>query len=135
MSGIVHLATLLRSMSPKVLEGEFVFLSFANCTYGAHAHLAPIGGFIEAEGLTLIVPRVQADSHQLSYDGVFCCISLHVHSSLSAVGLTAAVADALTVENISANVVAAYYHDHVFVPAQRTQDALAALQRLSQNPN
>jgi hypothetical protein len=46
------------------------------------------------------------------------------------VGLTAAVSAALTREGISANVIAAYYHDHIFVPeadAERALDALRAL--------
>ena len=51
-------------------------------------------------------------------------------SSLEAVGLTAAVAGALAAEGISANVVAAFHHDHVFVPAGRAAEAMACLARL-----
>jgi hypothetical protein len=57
-------------------------------------------------------------------------ITLRVHSSLAAVGLTAAVAAALSDHGISANVVAAYCHDHIFVPADRAEEALAALRSL-----
>jgi hypothetical protein len=53
-----------------------------------------------------------------------------VHSSLEAVGLTAAVAGALTAAGISANVVAAFHHDHVFVPADRAEAAMAQLDLL-----
>ncbi len=58
-------------------------------------------------------------------------ITLNVHSALEAVGLTAAVATALTREGISANVVAAYYHDHIFVPEVDAERALEALRALS----
>ena len=61
---------------------------------------------------------------------MFCCIVLTVHSSLNAVGLTAAVAGALAAAGISANVVAAHYHDHIFVPSERAVDALAVLEQL-----
>jgi hypothetical protein len=58
-------------------------------------------------------------------------ISLDVHSSLEAVGLTAAFATALGNEGISANVIAAYYHDHIFVPTADAERAVAALKALS----
>ena len=59
---------------------------------------------------------------------VFRLISLHVHSSLDAVGLTAAFSTALGNAGISANVVAAYYHDHIFVPTDKADKALNVLQ-------
>jgi hypothetical protein len=58
---------------------------------------------------------------------VFRRIALGVQSSLEAVGLTAAVAGALARQGISANMVAAFHHDHVFVPADRAEEALACL--------
>ena len=58
-------------------------------------------------------------------------ITLQVHSSLTAVGLTARVADALAEAGISANMVAAIHHDHVFVPWERREESLAILHRLS----
>ena len=53
--------------------------------------------------------------------------SLMIHSSLDAVGLTAAVASRLADHGISANVVAGYYHDHIFVPVEAAEQALGAL--------
>ena len=58
-------------------------------------------------------------------------ITLDVHSSLEAVGLTAAVSAALAEENISCNVVAAYYHDHLFVPVADAERAMETLMRLT----
>lgn len=131
MSGIVALGDLLASMAPVLQEGEFAFVTFPGSSYGAHAELSPIAAFAEDEGLTLIVPCQRACDAGLDFDGAFRRITLTVHSSLEAVGLTAAVAEALTRRGISANVVAAFYHDHVFVPAKRADEALLALEALA----
>jgi len=50
-----------------------------------------------------------------------------VHSSLLAVGLTAAVSGLLAQHNISANLIAAYHHDHVLVPAERAEESMKLL--------
>lgn len=131
MSGIKELDTLLASMSPKLQQGQFVFCTvkknLENCL-----HLNPIATFVEPEGLTLVIEKHQAESAKMQFDGVFKQITLMVHSSLSAVGLTAAVANKLAEKGISANVVAAYYHDHIFVPESMAEAALLALQEFSQ---
>jgi len=126
----VDLTVLLSSLSPQLTAGEFVFCTLENGRYGDHAHLSPLAAIQEKEGLTLILPREHAHEAGFSYDAVFSCITLGVHSSLNAVGLTAAVAGVLASEGISANVVAAWYHDHIFVPFERTKDAMAVLAQL-----
>ena len=93
--------------------------------------LEPLCLFVEEESVTVIVPKSQADSLGLPYSTTFAWITLTVHSSLEAVGLTAAVASALAKSNISCNVVAAYYHDHLFVPAQDAARAMDVLQALT----
>ncbi|PFH11848.1 hypothetical protein BCF11_4314 [Collimonas sp. PA-H2] len=132
MSAITDLDTLLGSMSPIASDGRFVFCCIADGRYGVHADLAPLASFQEKEGLTLILPQPAADRAGLAYEGVFAMITLSVHSSLAAVGLTAAVAAELTKAGISANVLAAFFHDHIFVPAARTSEAVAALSALAQ---
>ncbi len=80
--------------------------------------------------MTVILTREQADGLSLPYSVVCAWITLTVHSSLQAVGLTAAVSRALAEAEISCNVVAAYYHDHLFVPVEdggRAMVVLAAL--------
>jgi len=62
--------------------------------------------------------------------GQWARISLGVHSSLDAVGLTAALSRALAEAGISANVVAGLNHDHIFVPWDRRAEALTVLQGL-----
>ena len=90
-----------------------------------------MASFVEREGLTLVLPSEAAERASLAFEGVFRQITLSVHSSLEAVGLTAAVAAKLTAKGISANVIAAYYHDHIFVPADKAQAAFRALQEFS----
>ncbi len=130
MVGIVALDKLLSSMSPEVQSGEFVFCTVSG-VLADYAHLNPVGSFIESEGLTLILPVDTAIQENLSFEGRFSQITLTVHSSLEAVGLTAAIANKLASYNISANVVAAYYHDHVFVQTEKVEQAMAALKEFS----
>lgn len=127
MTGEKDLQKLLSSMSPRLLDGEFVFCSFKDARYGDFAELQPVACCAEAEGLTLVIPKTHADGKGLGYDCVLRGITLGVHSSLEAVGLTAAVATRLADEGISANVVAGYYHDHIFVQSECAQRAIAIL--------
>ena len=129
MGGSKDLDYLLSEASPVLDPEQYVFVC-RPATYGDHADWQPIASFSESEGLTLVLRQEIADAHAQSYDGVFKKITLEVHSSLSAVGLTAKVAERLAANNISANVFAAFYHDHIFVPvadADRAMSALAAL--------
>lgn len=127
MSGETNLDILLKSMSPHLNEDEFVFVSIENGRYGQLGELAPIAMFIEDEGMTLVVPKATADDNGFSYDSTFCCITLTIHSSLDAVGLTAAFASKLAEKDISANVIAGYYHDHIFVQSEKSEQAMSAL--------
>lgn len=127
MSGITDLAILLREMRPVLQPEEFCFCTHPGGDLAACLALDPLGLFREAEGWSLILSRETAERAGLACSAPLRLITLCVHSSLEAVGLTAAVAARLAQEGISANVVAAYHHDHVFVPAARANDALAAL--------
>ena len=126
MSGIADLETLLREMRPDLRPGNYVYCRVPADDTG-WLSLNPLGVFREDEGMTLILDKADADKAELAYGPVMRCITLTVHSALEAVGLTAAVAVALTRHGISANVVAAYHHDHIFVPADDAERALAAL--------
>jgi hypothetical protein len=130
MTGIKDIHQLLKRISPVLHKGEFVFYSFASGEYGDWQDLKPTAAFLEKEGLTLVISRQNADQHRLSYSGVFKMITLQVHSSLEAVGLTAAVTTALSKKNIPANVMAGFYHDHIFVPSAKANEAVAALKDL-----
>lgn len=128
MSGETNLAKLLKNMKPELNTGEYVYCLAPS--FEAAAALNPLFIFRENEGITVILSKEQADAERLSYPSVCAWITLTIHSSLEAVGLTAAFSKALTEANISCNVVAAYYHDHIFVPikdAKRAMDVLLAL--------
>ncbi|OIN08529.1 ACT domain-containing protein [Oceanisphaera psychrotolerans] len=130
MPGIVELDELLTSMSPEIQEGEYVFCTVEG-DYSDYVQLNPLACFREAEGLTLILCAETAQQAGLTFDARFRQITLTVHSSLEAVGLTAAVAEKLASNGISANVVAAYYHDHVFVQSEKAEAALSALKEFA----
>lgn len=129
MTGETDLQKLIQGMKPKLNEGEFVFC-IVESSQSANT-LNPLSTFQEAEGITVIIPKQQADNAALPYSIVCAWITLTVHSSLEAVGLTAAVSKALTDANISCNVIAAYYHDHIFVPVEDAKRAIAVLTNLS----
>ncbi|MGX9462600.1 ACT domain-containing protein [Shewanella sp. A14] len=126
MVGETNLTALLASMSPVLLDDEYVFCSVQG-QYGDYQALSPLATFRESEGLTLVVTKAAAVAEGLSFESVFKGITLTVHSSLDAVGLTAAVAAKLTEKGISANVIAAYYHDHIFVQSEKAVLAIEAL--------
>jgi len=127
MAGEEDLDKLLVLLQPSLLPGDFVFCTAANLKYGDLAELQPIASYQEEEGLTLVIDKQAADDAGLVYESVFNCITLLVHSSLNAVGLTAAVSGRLAANGISANMIAAYHHDHVFVPKDKAQLALQLL--------
>lgn len=127
MTGIKELQTLLANVDPVLDERSFVFCTFPDFNSDDICRLNPIGMFQEKEGVTLIITKQQAIDSHIDYESVYKLISLNVHSSLDAVGLTAAFSAKLAEKNISANVVAAYYHDHIFVPEEKAEQALIAI--------
>lgn len=128
MSGETNLSRLLRTMQPVLQPGEYVFCNLPGENLPADLH--PLGAFHEAEGWTVIVSRSEADARAWPFEYVASQITLEVHSDLAAVGLTAAVSSALAEAGISCNVVAAYFHDHLFVPSGEAQHAMRALEKL-----
>ena len=131
MTAETDLATLIRNLKPRLRPATYVFCSLAEGNYGALAHTDPVACIAETEGLTLVMTQASADREGLTYEGSFRCIGLEVHSHLEAVGLTAAIAGELATHGISANVVAAYHHDHVFVPSRHAEEALLLLEAMS----
>jgi uncharacterized protein len=130
MAGETDLTQLLKTMKPVLRQGEYVFCTLPNATH-CPPHLDPVGYFKEDEGLTLMLLKPQADAAGLAYTAVFALISLTVHSSLEAVGFMAAIATHLASHGISVNPVSAFYHDHLFVPANDAEQAMALLQSLT----
>ena len=83
--------------------------------------------FREDEGISLVLPLDDARAFQLPCHMPMRRITLGVFSALDGVGLTAAVAGALAARGIACNVIAAFHHDHIFVPEAEADAAMAAL--------
>ncbi|WPO89431.1 ACT domain-containing protein [Chryseobacterium sp. HR92] len=129
MTGEKDLAVLLQNMELVLNTGEYVF--------GAVENLSEIPDiekvlffFREAEAVTIVLRKEVADEWSITYSYIASWITLNIHSSLEAVGLTAAFANALKHENISCNVVAAYFHDHIFIAKEDAEKAMKTLNAL-----
>jgi hypothetical protein len=118
---------LIKNMSPELSENEYVF-----CTINQDVDIKfmPKMIFREKEGTTLILEKKQADEYNLEYASVWKLITLNVNSDLEAVGFLAKITEVLANEEISVNAVSAYYHDHLFVPTDKSEQALEALTNL-----
>jgi hypothetical protein len=130
MTGRKNLSKLLSSMDPQLLPDTYVFASIPQAKYGDYEQAHPIATMLEPEGLTLVLTRQSADHLGFKYDSTFRCITLMAQSPLDAVGLTAAVAAKLASHGISANVIAGYFHDHVFVQSERAEFAMQILRQV-----
>lgn len=130
MPGETDLDRLIAGMRPLLSPATYVFATIPS-EQPLPAGLEPQLSFREAEGRTLIVTADEASAHGIA--AIFPCrrITLQVHSSLEAVGFMAAVATRLARHGIGANPVAGFHHDHLFVPADRADEALAALKALA----
>jgi hypothetical protein len=119
---------LLRTLQPRRRPGVYVY-ALAPAGLDA-ATLDPIATVREDEGLTLVLEESRARDAGLGVHGRMAWITLGVDSTLADVGLTAAVAGALARVKIPCNVIAAVHHDHLFVPLECADAALAALRAL-----
>lgn len=133
MAGERNLRTLLRGMEPRLFAEPYGYVVLANGET-LPAGLAPFAIIAEDEGLTLVAGADDLTRAGRPPGRLWARISLTIHSDLSAVGLTAAFADALARQGISVNVVAGYYHDHLFVQWDRRHDGLSALIALATGP-
>jgi hypothetical protein len=131
MTGETDLKKLLATMTPELLPGIHVFATLSPDA-SIPDSLEPVMLFREREGTTLIVLEEEAKAAGLKT--VFRCrmVTLNVHSSLEAVGFLAAITTRLAAAGMGVNPVSAFYHDHLFVPADRAEEALAILMRLAE---
>ena len=133
MASELDLQALLTGMKPEMQPGIFVFCTILEETE-IPAATKPLLTFREREGTTLVVRREEAESLGLAYQFASRLITLTVHSSLEAVGFLAAITTRLAEAGISVNAVSAFYHDHLFVPHDRADEALAHLQEMMRRP-
>lgn len=126
MSGEQNLDALLRTLSAKLEDGLFVFVTVSDDL--VPENISPRMIFREAEGTTLILLKTEAEACGLAYEFPCRMITLNVHSSLEAVGFMARIATELAKKNMGVNPVSGFYHDHLFVPDGREQEALRTLE-------
>lgn len=128
MLGLTDLEAMLSTLEPTIRNGEFVYASVSE----QEARELPAQALIqENEGITVVMHREDAEAAGVNYEFVAAWISLTVHSSLEAVGLTAAFAVALGEAGVSCNVLAGFHHDHILVPIDQASLALQTLQELA----
>ena len=128
-NGERDLDVLLATMQPELHAATY---GFATVEEGFDfGFLHPVMTFRESEGLSLIVEREQATKASLILEFPCRMITLNIHSSLEAVGFLARITAHLAALGMGVNPVSGFYHDHLFVPVDRADDAVEALLELS----
>jgi len=128
-TGETNLIALIANMRPVLNDGTYVFTTVTDID--AIPRSIPIFEMKEEEGITVVVSKEYAVEHNLTFEYIASWITLNIHSSLEAVGLTAAFSTALGENKISCNVVAGYYHDHIFVDANDAEKAMHILWKMT----
>jgi len=131
MAGEKKINKLVSGMTPRLNDGEYVFVTVQELN--EIDRNVTICEFKEEEGITVVIDRNKADELNYTYDYVASWITLMIHSSLEAVGLTAIFSTELANNDISCNIIAGYYHDHIFVDKKDSDKAIRVLKRLSES--
>jgi hypothetical protein len=129
--GEKSLEVLLSTLTTTLHPTTYVFVTLKDA-----ANLPPITDiqmlFRESEGITIIVSKEFADAQEMEYFFPSKMITLNVTSSLEAVGFMAVLATRLATKNMGVNPVSGFYHDHLFVPLGREEDAVQELELVAE---
>lgn len=127
--GETHLDTLIQSMQPVMHDEVFVFATVP--TDFDWLSMNPVMVFKESEGVTLILNQAVSEAAGINVEFPCRMITLNIHSSLDAVGFLARITTTLAGLDMGVNPVSGFYHDHLFVPAEKAAEALDALVAMS----
>ena len=129
--GETNLQALIANMESVLNDGEYVFATVENTA--AIPRDITICEIKEQEGITVVLSKKDAERLGLDFEFAAAWITLNIHSSLEAVGLTAAFSTELGKNNISCNVIAGYYHDHIFVDKNDEDKAMSVLREMAKS--
>lgn len=129
MVGETNLDKLLGSMAAELVDGLYVFVTVPDGV--VPAGVRPRMLFHEAEGMTLILLKEEAEANDLAYEFPCRMITLNIHSSLEAVGFLARITTALARHDMGVNPISGFFHDHLFVPDGREMDAMRVLEEFT----
>ena len=126
MAGEMDLERMLAELRVSRRDGTYCMVSLVAPDPDLRASAAAI--VKEHEAISLVITTEEADERRIPYDFAAAWLTLEVHSSLHAVGLTAAVARMLADQGVPCNVLAGFYHDHLLVPAEDAERVAAILE-------
>lgn len=115
------------NLSPEKATSSFVFITSKD---PLPKEINPKMTFKEKEGHTYIIKKKEAQDYNFAFQQTWSLISLAYESDLEMTGLTAAISSALGGAKIPCNIVAAFYHDHIFVPEHLSEIAMSILQEI-----
>lgn len=131
MSGQRNLTEVLKSLQISCDNIEYGFGTIKTNAIELTSEI--LGTFKETEGLTVIAQKEYLEKNNIHHEGIYAKLTIEVHTSLELVGLTAVLAKQLGENNISANVIAGYFHDHIFVQYDLREKAIVALNHLKEH--
>ncbi len=125
--GETNLARMLATLHVERRPGTYAYVQFDD----RPTDLDGVAALIEETEATTVVALLEIAKIR-GWEVVFeaAWLTLEVHSSLEAIGLTAAVSAALGAAGIPCNILAGTYHDHILVPVTAADRAVAALESL-----
>ncbi|WP_047869022.1 ACT domain-containing protein [Nocardiopsis sp. RV163] len=124
-----ELERLLAGTRVRTRSGVYVFTTVPDRA-SLPEGVRPVATVVEDEALTVVCPRQEADAAGLPYDGAAAWITLEAPAGAREAALVAAVAAALTGAGLPCDVVSGFHHDHVFVPEEAEERAVAVLRAL-----
>jgi len=130
MSGQTNLSEVLKSLQIICDNIEYGFGTIKSNSIELNNEI--LGTFKETEGLTVIAQKAYLEKNNIHHEGTYAKLTIEVHTSLELVGFTAVLAKQLGENNISANVVAGFFHDHIFVQYDLRKKAITALHLLKE---